>query len=104
MDQLILQVVELPTRPMSREVPMVILRSLIGALLHPDVAYPGCPGGLAAFACSRNFCSLPVTDPRAVAVQRDRLQRATRQRRPPAGLSTPSAYASSPVLPERRSR
>lgn len=49
-----------------------------GPLPHPDVAYPEYPGGPAAFACTRNFCSLPVTDPRAVAVQLDRLQRATR--------------------------
>jgi uncharacterized protein YyaL (SSP411 family) len=47
-----------------------------GPLPHPDVNYPDYPGGPAAFACTRNFCSLPVTDPSAVARQLDRLQRA----------------------------
>jgi hypothetical protein len=65
------------------------LRPLIGALLewwdkregmlpHPDVNYPDYPGGPAAFACRRNFCSLPVTDPSAVARQLDRLRRAVK--------------------------
>ena len=49
-----------------------------GPLPHPDVNYPDYPGGPAAFACTRNFCSLPVTDPRAVARQLDRLQRAVK--------------------------
>jgi hypothetical protein len=31
-----------------------------------------------AFACTRNFCSLPVTDPSAVAPRLDRLQRAVK--------------------------
>ena len=44
-----------------------------GPLPHPDVNYPDYPGGPAAFACTRNFCSLPVTDPSAVARQLDRL-------------------------------
>ena len=47
-----------------------------GALPHPDVDFPDYPDGPAAFACTRNFCSLPVTDPREVAAQLDRLQRA----------------------------
>jgi hypothetical protein len=49
-----------------------------GPLPHPDVNYPDYPGGPAAFACTRNFCSLPVTDPSAVAPQLDRLQRAVK--------------------------
>jgi uncharacterized protein YyaL (SSP411 family) len=47
-----------------------------GPLANPDVAYPDYPDGPAAFACTRNFCSLPVTDPAEVAGQLDRLQRA----------------------------
>ncbi len=47
-----------------------------GALPNPDVDYPDYPDGPAAFACTRNFCSLPVTDPREVRAQLDRLQRA----------------------------
>ena len=47
-----------------------------GPLANPDVDYPDYPEGPAAFACTRNFCSLPVTDPAAVAAQLDRLQRA----------------------------
>ncbi len=46
-----------------------------GALPNPDVDYPDFPDGPAAFACTRNFCSLPVTDPAAIAAQIDRLQR-----------------------------
>lgn len=49
-----------------------------GPLPNPDVDYPDYPDGPAAFACTRNFCSLPVTDPREVAAQLDRLQRAIR--------------------------
>ncbi len=45
--------------------------------LHHDVDYPDYPDGPAAFACTRNFCSLPVTDPAAIPAQLDRLQRAT---------------------------
>lgn len=47
-----------------------------GPLAHPDVDYPDYPDGPAAFACTHSFCSLPVTDPAAVAGQLDRLQRA----------------------------
>jgi uncharacterized protein len=47
-----------------------------GPLTHHDVDYPDYPDGPAAFACTRNFCSLPVTDPAAVPAQLDRLQRA----------------------------
>jgi uncharacterized protein YyaL (SSP411 family) len=47
-----------------------------GRLVNQDVDYPDFPDGPAAFACTRNFCSLPVTDPGAVAGQIDRLQRA----------------------------
>ncbi|MFO1081955.1 MAG: DUF255 domain-containing protein [Reyranellaceae bacterium] len=47
-----------------------------GALANPDVDYPDYPDGPAAFACTRSFCSLPVTDPAAIAAQLDRLQRA----------------------------
>lgn len=46
-----------------------------GPLVHHDVDYPDYPEGPAAFACTRNFCSLPVTDPAALAAQLDRLQR-----------------------------
>jgi uncharacterized protein len=49
-----------------------------GALPHHDMNYPDYPGGPAAFACTRSFCSLPVTDPAAVARQLDRLQRAVK--------------------------
>jgi len=47
-----------------------------GPLANPDVTYPDYPDGPAAFACTRNFCSLPVTDPAAIASQLDHLQRA----------------------------
>ncbi len=47
-----------------------------GPLANHDVDYPDYPDGPAAFACTRNFCSLPVTDPGAIAGQLDRLQRA----------------------------
>jgi len=47
-----------------------------GRLANHDVDYPDYPDGPAAFACTRNFCSLPVTDPAAIAGQLDRLQRA----------------------------
>jgi uncharacterized protein YyaL (SSP411 family) len=47
-----------------------------GPLAHHDVDYPDYPDGPAAFACTRRFCSLPVTDPSAIAAQLDRLQRA----------------------------
>lgn len=46
-----------------------------GALANHDVEYPEYPEP-AAFACTRNFCSLPVTDPGAIDEQLDRLQRA----------------------------
>jgi uncharacterized protein YyaL (SSP411 family) len=47
-----------------------------GKLTNHDVDYPDYPDGPAAFACTRNFCSLPVTEPAAIAQQLDRLQRA----------------------------
>jgi uncharacterized protein len=47
-----------------------------GRLTNADVDYPDYPDGPAAFACTRNFCSLPVTDPDDVPDQIDRLQRA----------------------------
>ena len=47
-----------------------------GRLVHHDVDYPDFPDGPAAFACTRNFCSLPVTDASAIPGQIDRLQRA----------------------------
>lgn len=46
-----------------------------GKLTNADVDYPDYPEGPAAFACTRNFCSLPVTDAAAIAAQIDRLQR-----------------------------
>jgi len=46
-----------------------------GRLPHMDVEYPDYPEP-AAFACTRNFCSLPVTAPADIAEQLDRLQRA----------------------------
>ena len=49
-----------------------------GALTNADVEYPDFPDGPAAFACTRNFCSLPVTDAHAIPSQLDRLQRAMR--------------------------
>ena len=50
-----------------------------GRLVNHDVDYPDFPDGPAAFACTRNFCSLPVTDPAAIQSQLDRLQRAIRR-------------------------
>ena len=49
-----------------------------GKLTNADVDYPDFPDGPAAFACTRNFCSLPVTDAPAIPAQLDRLQRAMR--------------------------
>lgn len=46
-----------------------------GKLANLDVEYPDYPEP-AAFACTRNFCSLPVTAPADIAAQLDRLQRA----------------------------
>ncbi|CAN5627781.1 DUF255 domain-containing protein [soil metagenome] len=46
-----------------------------GTLANPDVDYPDYPDGPAAFACTRTFCSLPVTDAAAIPAQLDRLQR-----------------------------
>ncbi|MCW5737767.1 MAG: thioredoxin domain-containing protein [Enhydrobacter sp.] len=46
-----------------------------GMLINPDVDYPDYPEGPAAFACTRTFCSLPVTDAAAIPAQIDRLQR-----------------------------
>lgn len=47
-----------------------------GLLPNHDVDYPDFPEGPAAFACTRNYCSLPVTDPAAIPAQLDRLRRA----------------------------
>jgi len=47
-----------------------------GKLTNADVDYPDYPDGPAAFACTRNYCSLPVTDAAAIPAQIDRLQRA----------------------------
>ncbi len=47
-----------------------------GKLTNADVDYPDFLEGPAAFACTRNFCSLPVTDAAAIPAQIDRLQRA----------------------------
>jgi uncharacterized protein YyaL (SSP411 family) len=47
-----------------------------GKLTNQDVDYPDYPDGPAAFACTRNYCSLPVTDAAAIPAQIDRLQRA----------------------------
>lgn len=47
-----------------------------GALTNADVDYPDYPDGPAAFACTRNYCSLPVTEVSAIPAQIDRLQRA----------------------------
>jgi uncharacterized protein YyaL (SSP411 family) len=46
-----------------------------GPLANPDVKYPDYPEP-AAFACTRTFCSLPVTVPGEIAAQLDRLDRA----------------------------
>jgi len=46
-----------------------------GKLANADVDYPDYPGGAAAFACTKRFCSLPVTEPGDIAGQVDRLQR-----------------------------
>lgn len=50
-----------------------------GKLANPDVDYPDFPDGPAAFACTRNYCSLPVTEAAAIPGQIDRLQRALRK-------------------------
>jgi uncharacterized protein YyaL (SSP411 family) len=50
-----------------------------GKLTNPDVDYPDYPDGPAAFACTRNFCSLPVTDAAAIPTQIDRLQRSLQE-------------------------
>ena len=47
-----------------------------GKLSNPDVDYPDFPDGPAAFACTSNFCSYPVTEPGAIAAQLDGLKRA----------------------------
>lgn len=49
-----------------------------GKLANPDVDYPEYPDGPAAFACTRTFCSLPVTVPADIAAQVDRLERVFR--------------------------
>ena len=50
-----------------------------GRLANQDVDYPDFPDGPAAFACTRNYCSLPVTDAAAIPAQIDRLQRALKR-------------------------
>ncbi len=45
-----------------------------GKLANPDVDYPPYPKA-AAFACTTTFCSLPVTDPKQIPAQIDRLTR-----------------------------
>lgn len=47
-----------------------------GRLANPDVDYPDFPDGPAAFACTSNFCSYPVTEPGDIAGQLDGLKRA----------------------------
>ena len=47
-----------------------------GKLANIDVDYPDFPDGPAAFACTSNFCSYPVTEPAAIAAQLDSLKRA----------------------------
>lgn len=54
-----------------------------GKLANPDVDYPDFPDGPAAFACTRNFCSLPVTDAASIPAQLDRLQRGMNNRTSP---------------------
>jgi uncharacterized protein YyaL (SSP411 family) len=46
-----------------------------GSLANIDVDYPDYPDGPAAFACTSNFCSYPVTEPGAIAAQLDGLKR-----------------------------
>ncbi len=50
-----------------------------GKLANPDVDYPDFPDGPAAFACTRTYCSLPVTEAAAIPAQIDRLQRALKR-------------------------
>ncbi len=50
-----------------------------GRLANQDVDYPDFPDGPAAFACTQNYCSLPVTDAAAIPAQIDRLQRALKR-------------------------
>lgn len=47
-----------------------------GALASPDVDYPDFPEGPAAFACTKSFCSYPVTKPGEIAAQLESLKRA----------------------------
>ena len=47
-----------------------------GKLANIDVDYPDYPDGPAAFACTSNFCSYPVTEPREIEGQLDGLKRA----------------------------
>jgi uncharacterized protein len=47
-----------------------------GPLASPDVDYPDFADGPAAFACTKNFCSYPVTRPGEIAAQLDSLKRA----------------------------
>jgi hypothetical protein len=71
-----------------------------GQLVHHDVDYPDFPDGPAAFACTRNFCSLPVTDPAAIPEQLDRLQRAM----PKSGDSPLRPVQRTPHAEERAQR
>ena len=47
-----------------------------GKLANADVDYPDFPDGPAAFACTSNFCSYPVTKPAEIPAQLDGLKRA----------------------------
>jgi uncharacterized protein YyaL (SSP411 family) len=47
-----------------------------GKLANADVDYPDFPDGPAAFACTSNFCSYPVTTPAEIPAQLDGLKRA----------------------------
>jgi len=64
---------------------LIVVDAVTGKILSFDPAtsavttlpdYPDYPEGPAAFACTRTFCSLPVTDASAIPAQLDRLQRA----------------------------
>jgi uncharacterized protein len=50
-----------------------------GPLASPDVDYPDFPDGPAAFACTKTFCSYPVTKPSEIAKQLDGLNRAIKR-------------------------
>jgi uncharacterized protein len=50
-----------------------------GPLASADVEYPEFPDGPAAFACTRTFCSYPVTNPSDISKQLDGLNRAIKR-------------------------